>query len=114
AKVEFRRDALRAAGLLPPEHQEREIADQFRQIKRPLVDNVIKRADAGRADAHLIMVASALAGEGKTFTSLNLALSMSLEKDIRVLLVDADVPKPHVSRLFGIAKEPGLVDALAD
>ena len=37
------------------------------------------------------MVTSALPGDGKTFTSINLALSMALERDVSVLLVDADV-----------------------
>jgi exopolysaccharide/PEP-CTERM locus tyrosine autokinase len=60
------------------------------------------------------MVASALPGDGKTFTSMNLALSMALEKDVSVLLVDADVAKPHISTTFGVAKESGLVDALAN
>lgn len=58
------------------------------------------------------MVASSLPGEGKTFASVNLALSMSLERDISVVLVDADVAKPHISRLFGIDGEPGLLEAL--
>jgi protein-tyrosine kinase len=60
------------------------------------------------------MMASALPGDGKTFTSINLALSMASERDVSVLLVDADIPKPHVSRIFGVEKEPGLIDALLD
>src|SRR5690606_20325175 len=61
-----------------------------------------------------IMMASALPGDGKTFTSINLALSMSRERDSSVVLVDADVAKPHISRIFGVDKEPGLLDALTD
>ena len=60
------------------------------------------------------MMASAMPGEGKTFTSINLALSMALEKDLSVLLVDADVAKPHISRTFGVEQEPGLLDLLKD
>ena len=48
------------------------------------------------------MMASALPGDGKTFTSINLALSMARERDISVVLVDADVAKPHVSSIFGV------------
>jgi len=59
-------------------------------------------------------MASAIPGEGKTFTSINLALSLALEKDLEVLLVDADIPKPHISRTFGVENEPGLVDLLLD
>ncbi len=112
--VTVNRAALRAAGLLPPEHQERAIADQYRQIKRPLIANAIGRGVPKLPNAHLIMTASALPGEGKTFTSINLAFSLALEKDVSVLLVDADVAKPHISHIFGVDKDPGLLDALLD
>jgi protein-tyrosine kinase len=62
----------------------------------------------------VLVVVSALPGDGKTFTSINLALSLAAEKDISVLLVDADVAKPHVSRMFGMSNEVGLLDALRD
>ena len=65
-------------------------------------------------DANLIMVTSALPGDGKTFNCINLALSMAIEKDVSVLLVDADIAKPHISRLFGIDDRPGLTDILKD
>jgi protein-tyrosine kinase len=112
--IAVRRNVLRTAGLLAPEHQEREIADQYRQIKRPLLAAITGRGGEKREDGHLIMVASALPGEGKTFTSVNLAMSMAMEKDINVLLVDADTPKPHITHIFGLEKQPGLLDALAD
>ena len=60
------------------------------------------------------MVSSAMPGEGKTFTSINLALSMAQERDHEVLLVDADVAKPHTSEMFGATKEQGLLDVLDD
>lgn len=104
-------EALRAQGMLPPRNRERQLAQQYRQIKRPLVAGALARASADASD-QLIMIASAMPGEGKTFTSLNLALSMSREKDVRVLLVDADMPKPHVSTVLGVEKERGLLDAL--
>jgi protein-tyrosine kinase len=106
--------ALQVAGLLPPKHMEREIALQYRQIKRPLIDAAIGRGAERSPNAHLVMVSSAMPGEGKTFTSLNLALSLSLERDVRVLLVDADLAKPHISRLLGVADAPGLLDVLRD
>lgn len=110
--IVFDRNALRAAGLMPPEHQERQIQNQYRQIKRPLIANALGKNAAAVANGHLIMVASAMPGEGKTFTSMNLALSMAVEKDISVLLVDADVAKPHISTMLGLHSEPGLLDAL--
>ena len=53
-------------------------------------------------------------GDGKTFTSINLALSMALERDVSVLLIDADVAKRHISDIFGLRIRPGLLDALVD
>jgi exopolysaccharide/PEP-CTERM locus tyrosine autokinase len=108
------RDALRAAGFLPESAFERRMADQYRQIKRPLISQALAPQVGAAPDTRLIAVASALPGDGKTFTSINMALSMSRERDVSVLLVDADVAKPHVSRLFGVDGEPGLLDALAD
>lgn len=106
--------ALRAAGLQAPEHQERQIANQYRQIKRPLVANALGRGKPRMQLGQLIMIASAMPGEGKTFTAINLAFSMAMEKDVQVLLVDADVAKPQVSKMFGAASEPGLIDMLID
>jgi len=105
------RDSLRMSGFLPESGFERRLADQFRQVKRPLLAHAFAE---GSGNERLIAVASALPGDGKTFTSINLALSLSREHDVSVLLVDADVAKRHVSRLFGAAEEPGLLDALAD
>lgn len=101
---------LRSAGYLPEERLERRFADHFRQIKRPLIEKAL----AGDAEARLIMVSSALPGDGKTFTSINLAFSMARERDISVLLVDADVPRARVSEVFGLRGQPGLLDALTD
>lgn len=112
--VVVNRVALRAAGLLPPEHQERQLADQYRQIKRPLLAGALSQPEQGARSTRLIMVTSAMPGDGKTFTSINLSISMSREKDHNVLLIDADVAKPHISRLFGVENEPGLLDALVD
>lgn len=116
--VAIDQNALRNAGLLPPAHQERQIADQYRQIKRPLIANALASGPGKLQDRHanarIIMMASAMPGEGKTFTAINLAFSMAREKDVRVLLADVDVPKPHISRLFGIDGKPGLMDLLKD
>ena len=86
--------------------------DEERLIRKGLL-----RTEPGlETDDHmnLIMVASALPGAGKTFCSVNLAASVSLERELNVLLVDADVAKPHISRAFGLADRPGLIDILED
>jgi exopolysaccharide/PEP-CTERM locus tyrosine autokinase len=107
-------DALRAHGLLPPADKQRAFARQYRQIKRPLIAGAVGKTETPVPNGNLIMVASALPGEGKTFTSMNLALSFARERDLEVLLVDADVPKPHITDVLGLREEPGLMDALAD
>jgi len=107
------RDALRQAGYLPETAVDRRFASYFRQIKRPLITKVQSAADAAGPSPRVIVMTSALPGDGKTFTSINLALSLAHERDVSVVLVDADIPKPHVSRIFGVDAEPGLTDALA-
>jgi len=111
--VNIDRGVLREMKLLPPPHLERNIANQYQQIKRALVA-AAGQGSGGVPDGHLIMLTSALPGEGKTYTSINLALSLAREKDLDVLLVDADVAKPHISRIFGVEQERGLLDLLAD
>jgi exopolysaccharide/PEP-CTERM locus tyrosine autokinase len=112
--VNIDKDALRAMRLMAPAGLERRTASQYQRIKRPLVAAALGKTDPPIENGHLIMLASALPGEGKTFTSINLALSLAREKDIEVLLVDADVAKPHVSRVLGVDGERGLLDLLAD
>ena len=103
--IRLNRDALREAGVLPPVESERRLSDEYRRIKRPLIARALDTSDPGNAKARLIMVGSAVPGEGKTFTSLNLALSLALERDLHVLLVDADFLKPQLSGLFGLRDE---------
>jgi protein-tyrosine kinase len=103
---------LRAQGEVPEAGLDRRFADYYREIKRPLIQAML--AGDARADSRLVLITSALPAEGKTFTALNLALSVARERDVSVLLVDADVPKGHLSRAFGLQEAPGLLDALSD
>jgi protein-tyrosine kinase len=113
-RIAVNREALREAGYLPETSVDRRFADHYRQIKRPLIAAALASPDAVINSPRLIMMASALPGDGKTFTSINLALSMARERDVSVVLVDSDTPKPHVSRIFGVDNEPGLLDSLVD
>ncbi|MDR2215314.1 MAG: CpsD/CapB family tyrosine-protein kinase [Nevskiaceae bacterium] len=111
------RRALRLAGYLPETQQDRRFADEYRRIKRPLLELAFQPVPEDQADLpspRLVMMASALPGDGKTFTSINLALSLAREKDSSVVLVDGDVAKPHVSKIFGVEDQPGLMDLLAN
>ena len=108
------RVTLRSAGLMPPEEETDLITRQYRKIKHPLVAKAMGRGVPREPKGYLIMIASAMSGEGKSFTALNLALNLSLEKEVEVLLVDADAPKPQLSHVLGLANAPGLLDALRD
>jgi exopolysaccharide/PEP-CTERM locus tyrosine autokinase len=114
-RIAIDRDAVRAAGYLPEQDQDRQFAEEYRQIKRPLLAASFAADAASMVPSpRLIMMASALPSDGKTFTSINLALSLARERDSSVVLVDADVAKPHISRIFGVQDSPGLLDALLD
>ncbi len=104
---------LKLTGLLALDDEERRLAEQYRTIKRPLLRNADPSVDT-MMRGNLIMVASALPGEGKTFTCVNLCLSIARERDWTVVLVDGDCAKPHLTRLFGAEGEPGLIDLLRD
>ncbi len=106
--------ALSAAGFVTPDTPRTTIANQFRVIKRPLLVNAAGRGASVVQAGNLIMVTSAMAGEGKTFNAINLAMSIAMEQDHRVLLVDADVARPSLSRVFGLPPGPGLLDLLVD
>lgn len=104
--------ALAASGYLTPETPRARIADEFRVVKRPLLAHMA--ASANQSGANLLMVSSSLPGEGKTFVSINLAISMAMELDKTVLLVDADVSRPSVLKRLGLPQAPGLLDLLTD
>ncbi|ADC62714.1 protein tyrosine kinase [Allochromatium vinosum] len=105
-------DQLRLMGLLTPDAKRSQIAEEYRLIKRPLIMNIDKKGADIVDNANLIMVTSALTGEGKTFSAINLAISIAMERDRTVLLVDGDVAKPSAAKRLGIKYETGLLDIL--
>ena len=104
---------LAEVGMVTPDRPRSAIAEEYRVIKRPLLRNATAVGPAQIDDGNLIMVSSALPSEGKTFCAINLALSMAMELDYTVLLVDADVSRPSVLNQLGLPPERGLMDALA-
>lgn len=104
---------LSALGMVTPNAPRSVIAEEYRSIKRPLLLN-LKGGGASQVEhANLVMVASALSGEGKTFSAINLAMSIAMEQDKSVLFVDADVSKASAGGLLGVPdKAPGLIDLL--
>ena len=110
--VELDLAMLQATGIVTPNAPRSHIADEFRVIKRPLLSNAMGRGAAALPHANLIMVTSAVAGEGKSFTSVNLAMSIAAELDHTVMLVDADVARPSILSMLGLPPGPGLLDLL--
>ena len=113
-RVQIDTARLRQAGLLPEPEKDRQFAANYRQIKRPLLARAATGYEPGRASQRVIMVASALPGDGKSFTSFNLAMSMARERDQSVLLVDGDVANPVLSGTLGVSNWHGLMEALQD
>lgn len=111
APIDRRR--LAAAGMLVPGGPITPLAEEFRMVKRQLLLTARGVAGTDADRARMILVCSAQPDEGKTFCAINLALSMAAEKDVEILLVDADFAKPDVSKRLGIGEGPGLLDALA-
>lgn len=88
------------------------LTNELRVIKRPLIRNFMARGATAIPKANLIMVTSALSGEGKSFTAVNLAMSIAAEVDNTVMLVDADVVRPSILQMLGLPPRPGLLDLL--
>ena len=103
---------LAKRGYVTPEAATSQTADEFRVIKRPIIRNAIGQGGANGKIRNLVMITSALPAEGKTFTALNLAMSVAMELDSTVLLVDGDVAHPSLPALLGVPNSPGLLDLL--
>jgi exopolysaccharide/PEP-CTERM locus tyrosine autokinase len=98
---------LRQYGMLTHDGGRTSVAEDFRLIKRPLLHDA-RSSPRG----NLVVVTSALPGEGKTYCAINLAMSIAMEKDVTVLLVDADVARPSVLKVLGLHADTGLLDVL--
>jgi protein-tyrosine kinase len=108
-------ESIRRSGMLPPAHLANTTAEEFRRIKWPLIAAAIGKGGVSRLPrGNLLLVTSAVPGEGKSYISLNLALSVASERDCRVLLVDADVAKARTSRLCGVTDRPGLTELFSE
>jgi len=103
---------LQSCGFITPAVQHSKLLQEFRLIKRPLIQHALGRSATQAPNRNLIMVTSALPDEGKTFVAINLAMSLAMEVDCRVLLVDADVLAPSVPEVLRIEPAKGLMDVL--
>ncbi len=107
-------DRLRRLGFITPDAGPSTTSEEFRIIKRPILLKAFAQGKHRIPNGNLVLVTSCRPGDGKTFCAINLALSIALEQDVRVLLVDADFPKPEALRTLGITATKGLMDAVLD
>ncbi|WP_313030935.1 XrtA-associated tyrosine autokinase [Massilia alkalitolerans] len=105
---------MRDMGLVTAAGGRTTLLEEFRIIKRPLLNRAFGERVPGGMPPNLIMITSSLPGEGKTYCAINLAMSIAMELDHTVLLVDADVARPSVLRTLGLPAERGLMDILLD
>lgn len=106
---------LRDSGFIIPGAPPSALSEEFRLIKRQILLKAFgSHGSAPVERGRLALICSAQPNEGKTFCAINLALSMTSESDLEVLLVDADVAKPEVLSSLGLSGSQGLMDALAD
>lgn len=113
-EVELDLQRMQTMGLITAAGGRTTLLEDFRIIKRPLLKRAFGERAAGEKPANLIMVTSSLPGEGKTFCAINLAMSIAMELDHTVLLIDADVARPSVLHTLGLPAERGLMDVLLD
>jgi protein-tyrosine kinase len=101
-------------GFLVCNNDKSDFNEQFRQIKRTVINKAFGTSTVARANdnANLVMVSSANKREGKTFVAVNMAISCALEKNKTVLLLDCNVINPQLDSLFNINCDKGLVGFL--
>jgi exopolysaccharide/PEP-CTERM locus tyrosine autokinase len=107
------RTNLREGGFILPDAPVGSLAEEFRIVKRQLLQAASGKTGIAEDKRQTILVCSAGANEGKTFCAVNLAISMANEKDLEVLLVDGDFSKPEILSVLGLEGGLGLTDAIA-
>ena len=105
------RQALGDQGFVDPKGAATGLSEEFRIVKRQVLKQVFHEQSSAPP---VVLISSAHPGDGKTWMAINLALSLSAESDLDVLLVDADFGKPDVCAQLGLPAGPGLMDALTD
>ena len=110
-RIDLDINLLDQKGYLTPNTKNRVMFEQYRRIKLPLLQKAFNQEGDKK---NIVMVTSSLEGEGKSFTALNLAMSVAYEYNQTVLLIDADIIKKQNSSVLGLKNEPGLIDYLTE
>ncbi len=111
-RVDLNLDILHQKNIQTNEDEDSITMEEFRIVKRSLLLNAFAKGDAAIKNGNIILVTSTQPDEGKTFCAVSLAMSMAAERDLTVLLVDADVSKPDVLKTLGIKGGKGLIDVI--
>jgi len=110
--IQLDKEELENRGFLIDNGTRKSIKDEFSQIKRKLLTNAFGANSKTLNHSNLVMISSSKPNEGKTFIAINLALSIALEQDKTVLLIDADVLRPSLNKELGFTQLPGLIEYL--
>lgn len=105
---------LSLGGFITPDAQQSHTAEEFRTVKRPLLLNAFGSGRSKIERGNVILVTSSKPGEGKTFVTINLALSIASERDLHILIIDTDVYRRQLEIQLGIENKKGLVDLLVE
>ncbi|MCE2572182.1 XrtA-associated tyrosine autokinase [Motilimonas eburnea] len=103
---------LKQQGFLVDSNERSQTHEEFRFVKRRVLKTAFGPLKDTLPNANLVLLTSALSNEGKTHTALNLALSIAMEPEKTVLLVDADVLSPSICHTLGVRAGVGLIDYL--
>jgi Mrp family chromosome partitioning ATPase len=108
------RELKRVGAVQTPHFDESRTREEFRVLKRHMVARMKNAPERQSLRPGTILITSASPGEGKTTVTLGLAMSFMFERDCRVVLIDADMRSPELSRRMKLSEEPGLLDFLDD
>lgn len=107
-------EKLCGAGLYPSNEFVQRVREEYRGIRRQVITASRERVgDAERPVGPVVLVTSAMPGDGKSFTAVNLALSIAREGVRDVLLIDADTVRRTISTACGLEHHTGLTELLA-
>lgn len=110
-KIVFDFEQMKEEGYLTPDDANTQQAEEYRRVKRPLLVNAFEGITPVK-NSNTILITSSLPNEGKTYSALNLAISISLERKKTVLLVDADLQMAGLSKQSNLLEVAGLADVL--
>ena len=99
-------------GFIQPDGAITEVSEEFRIVKRQVLRAAF--GEGAHERGRFVLINSAHPSDGKTWCAINLAISLSAEQDIEVVLVDADFGKPAICERLGLVAGAGLMDALID